>query len=82
MASELNAESIAKLHEKLDLLITNSIAATSTLTRVSSGRDLQSLQDAKVSLEAETRELKYDMDIILRQNAQLEKEVTRLCDGM
>ena len=85
MSSDTTNADLKGLHAKLDILLASS---QSTLKKVSSDRslkELESLEAAKIELETKVSELMFElkgMDIILLQNAQLEKEVTRLCDEL
>ena len=80
-----NNPQLKAINDKLDILLASS---QSTPTRASSDKslkELESLSTAKADLEKKVSQLKFElkgMDIILLQNAQLEKEVTRLCDEL
>ena len=85
LLKNLNELNISKSNKPYISHTDGTVVGVETLIEKSvSGRDLQSPPEdlQSVSLEAETRALKYDMDIILRQNAKLEKEVIRLCDEL
>ena len=86
MSSSKGSESELKvINDKLDILLASS---QSKLTKVNSDKslkELESLAAAKADLETKVSQLKFElkgMDIILLQNAQLEKEVNRLCNEL
>ena len=50
-----------------------------------SSKEVARYKNERVLFESEIQSLKYElkgMDLVLQQNAQLEKEVTRLCDEL